>query len=101
MNTKNYYFSLLFILSALTGFSQQSGTIVSAPSGDEYVKIDPKGKTVIPNGRYLTPAGKSYIVAPHPYGLVLSNDGNIAVTANSGTSPLSISILKNIQSPIP
>lgn len=101
MNTKNYYFSLLFILSALTGFSQQSGTIVSAPSGDEYVKIDPKGKTVIPNGRYLTPAGKSYIVAPHPYGLVLSNDGNIAVTANSGTSPLSISILKNIQSPNP
>lgn len=101
MNTKNYYLSLLFILSSLTGFSQQSGTIVSSPSGDEYVKIDPNGKTVIPNGRYLSPEGKSYIVAPHPYGLVLSNDGNIAVTANSGTNPLSITILKNIQSQNP
>jgi hypothetical protein len=33
-------------------------------------------------------------VAPHPYGLTLSMDGSIAVTANSGTNPISISILK-------
>lgn len=101
MLSKNYYFSLLFILSVSTVFSQQTTPVISAPSGEEYVKIDPNGKTVIPNGRYLTPAGKSYVVAPHPYGLVLSNDGKIAVTANSGTSPLSITILKNIQSANP
>lgn len=101
MLSKSHYFSLLFILSVSTVFSQQTTPVISAPSGDEYVKIDPNGKTVIPNGRYLTPAGKSYVVAPHPYGLVLSKDGKIAVTANSGTSPLSITILKNIQSANP
>jgi len=75
--------------------------IISAPSGDELTKIDKKGKTVIPNGRYITPAGNSIITAPHPYGLTLSPDGNIAVTANSGTNPLSITIIRDILSQHP
>ena len=75
--------------------------IISAPAGDEYVKIDKSGKTVIPNGRYISPAGKSIITAPHPYGLTLSPDGNTAVTANSGTSPLSITIIRDILSDHP
>ena len=75
--------------------------IISAPGGSEFAKIDKKGKTVIPNGRYITPAGKSIVTAPHPYGLTLSPDGNIAVTANSGTSPLSITIVRDILSPHP
>ena len=41
------------------------------------------------------------MVAPHPYGLTLSPDGNTAVTANSGTSPLSITIIRNILSENP
>ncbi len=75
--------------------------IISAPSGSEFAKIDREGKTVIPNGRYITPAGKSIVTAPHPYGLTLSPDGNVAVTANSGTSPLSITIIRNILSQHP
>jgi len=70
--------------------------IVSAPAGDEITKINKDGKTVIPNGRYIAPAGVSILTAPHPYGLTLSPDGNVAVTANSGTSPLSITIVRNI-----
>ena len=72
--------------------------IASAPSGDEVTKIEKLGKTVIPNGRYITPAGLSFLTAPHPYGLTLSPDGNIAVTANSGTNPLSITIVRDILS---
>ena len=75
--------------------------IISAPSGNKLTKIDKKGETVIPNGRYITPAGKSIITAPHPYGLTLSPDGNIAVTANSGTNPLSITIVRDILSEHP
>ncbi len=75
--------------------------IISSPSGSLYTQIDKTGVTVIPNGRLLTPYGKSIEVAPHPYGLTLSPDGTIAVTANSGTSPLSISIIKNLQSAHP
>jgi YVTN family beta-propeller protein len=70
--------------------------IASAPGGDEFTHIEQQGKTVLPNGRYITPAGTSILTAPHPYGLTLSPDGNIAVTANSGTSPLSITIVRNL-----
>ncbi len=75
--------------------------LLSAPAGSLPVHIDKNGKTVIPNGRFITPAGNSVVTAPHPYGLVVSNDGNVAVTANSGISPLSITIIKNLQSASP
>ena len=72
--------------------------VLSAPAGSLYTSINKPGTTVIPNGRLLTPAGKTFEVAPHPFGLALSKDGEIAVTANSGTGPLSISIIRNLTS---
>jgi YVTN family beta-propeller protein len=75
--------------------------VISSPSGKQQTKIDINGITVIPNGRFITPAGKNIITAPHPYGLTLSPNGNIAVTANSGTNPLSITIIRNILSDHP
>ena len=73
-------------------------TILSAPAGNLYTSINKEGTTVIPNGRLLTPSGKSLIVAPHPFGLALSSDGETAVTANSGVQPLSITIIRNLTS---
>ena len=70
--------------------------VIHAPADRAYTKIDKEGRTVIPNGRFVQPYGKTISVAPHPYGLCLSPDGNIAVTANSGVSPFSISILEGI-----
>jgi YVTN family beta-propeller protein len=92
---------ILLTLFSATCYSQVSRAIISSPAGDEYVVIQKNGRTIIPNGRIISPSGKTYQVAPHPYGLAISNDGNIAITANSGTNPLSISILKNIQSENP
>ncbi len=81
--------------------AQNPAYIISAPAGDLYTQIDRTGTSVIPNGRLLTPAGQSFTIAPHPYGLALSSDGNIAITANSGTKPISISILRNINTATP
>lgn len=75
--------------------------IISAPAGSEFVQIDRSGKTVIPNGRFITPAGRTITTAPHPYGLTLSPDGQVAVTANSGTAPLSITIVRKLFSEQP
>jgi YVTN family beta-propeller protein len=89
----------LFLCSCHT--TRRELTILSAPAGNLYTGINKNGTTVIPNGRLLTPAGKSIEVAPHPFGLALSNDGESAVTANSGVSPLSISIIHNLtRSPV-
>ena len=75
--------------------------LVSTPAGNEFARIDKTGKTVIPNGRFIAPAGKSFVVAPHPYGLTVSPDGMTAVTANSGINPLSITIIRNVLSENP
>lgn len=97
-NLKTAY--LIIFLFSITNvlFAQKTDYVISAPAGDEYVIIKKDGKTVIPNGRYISPMGRSHMVAPHPYGLAISSDGNIAITANSGTSPISINILKSIHS---
>lgn len=92
---------MFMLLCSCNSQDEQGPWIISAPAGERYTAIDPEGQTVIPNGRILTPAGKNILVAPHPYGLVLSPDGNTAITANSGTSPLSITILRNILSDHP
>lgn len=91
----------IYIFLSTNCFSQVSSTIISAPAEDQYVSIRKNGQTIIPNGRIINPRGITHQVAPHPFGLAISNDGTIAITANSGTSPLSISILKNIQSKSP
>ncbi|MBC7923975.1 MAG: hypothetical protein H7Z75_23120 [Ferruginibacter sp.] len=69
--------------------------IATAPAGNAYTQINPDSATVLPNGRLITPLGKTIRVAPHPYGLVLSPDGSTVITANSGTAPLSITFLRN------
>ena len=74
---------------------------ISAPAGEAYTAIDRNGKTVIPNGRILTPYGRQITVAPHPFGLVLSPDGKTIITANSGTGPFSISVVTGFDSENP
>lgn len=82
-------FSILLLASPTGGYAQT----MSAPAGRLPVSSDPRSKLVIPNGRILTPAGTSVRVAPHPYGLAVSPDGGTVVTANSGTSPISLSVI--------
>ncbi len=64
-----------------------------APAGERPARIDPGGETVLPNGRVLTPRGRQFLTAPHPYGLALSPDGRTIVTANSGTKPFSATVI--------
>jgi YVTN family beta-propeller protein len=97
--------SSLLVLIALTGYilsgcrnGKNDLLVLSAPAGSSYTSVNKDGVTVIPNGRLLTPSGKNLVVAPHPFGLALSRNGEIAVTANSGVRPLSISIIRNLTS---
>lgn len=96
-----YFIIAIAFLASCKSNKQPDPWVASAPAGERFVEINHNGEIVIPNGRILTPAGKSIVVAPHPYGLTLSPDGNTAVTANSGTSPLSITIIRNILSDNP
>ena len=77
--------------------AQDGVWIITPPASFEQAKIDRPGRTVLPNGRIITPRGRQIDVAPHPYGLVLSPDGSIAVTANCGVQPFSVSIISGLQ----
>jgi YVTN family beta-propeller protein len=97
MNTWKFigvFFAFLLILSC--NKKRNDVWVASAPAGKAQTTITEGGETVIPNGRIITPAGHQIKVAPHPYGLTLSPDGNIAITANSGVRPFSISIIRDI-----
>jgi DNA-binding beta-propeller fold protein YncE len=72
--------------------------VIEPPAGNAYCAVDPDGITVIPNGRIIRPHGQTVRIAPHPFGLTLSPDGNTAVTANSGNRPFSITIVNGIGS---
>jgi len=91
----------VFLLSTCACNRTPQDWIILAPAGEQSTLIQPAGATVIPNGRIIEPYGKTYRIAPHPFGLALSPDGTTAVTANSGTSPLSITILRQLQTDNP
>ena len=94
----------LLILSFLAGCRQKTREevwLVSPPASLEQTGIDREGQTIIPNGRMITPRGRQVEVAPHPYGLVLSPDGSVAVTANCGVQPFSVSLITDVQSENP
>lgn len=94
---------VLFSSTVLLGFGAQNinQSELRAPAGSLPTRIDPTGRTVLPNGRFITPSGVQVRVAPHPYGLTISPDGKTVVTANSGTAPFSASILTQLDSPQP
>jgi len=87
---------VLALFSASCEAPREPVWIATAPAGDAYTAIHRDGTTVLPNGRLLTPRGKAITVAPHPYGLVLGSHGRVAVTANSGVRPFSISIIRDV-----
>ncbi|ARK13475.1 bifunctional YncE family protein/alkaline phosphatase family protein [Fibrella sp. ES10-3-2-2] len=88
----------LFLLLTINAVAQLKPPtyLISAPAGSAYTQIDKAGRTVLPNGRFITPRGRQIETAPHPYGLVLSPDGNTLITANSGINPFSISIIRDV-----
>jgi YVTN family beta-propeller protein len=96
---------LLALLGLITSSCSDSPNkdiwVINAPAGNKPCTTNFSTQAIIPNGRIVAPVGKSIITAPHPYGLAVSNDGNTIVTANSGTNPLSITIIRNALSDSP
>jgi len=78
----------------------------SAPAGERPATtetiIDGLKAAILPNGRLITPAGvEANVEAPKPFGLALSPDGKMLATLNSGAGPFSLSLITQLDSPIP
>ena len=65
-------------------FSQKQVTVLSVPGENKVTKINIDGTTVLPSGRFLTPAGKILRINRGPMGLAVSPDGKKSVTLHNG-----------------
>jgi len=68
-----------------------------APAVDKYAKHDPAGITILPNGRYIRPEGRSFPLSRFPHGLAMSRDGKQLFVPSDGVGQ----ILTNWQSGAP
>lgn len=90
----------LLMLGIVTLASVADNTpLMRAPSGDAYVELNETGRTILPNGRFITPIGRMIRVQPHPYGLTMSADGRWVVAVCSDDPQLAILDLANPEAP--
>ena len=101
MRSLSFFYFILFFACTSKETTQTAHWIAEAPAGGEYTQINKEGRTILPNGRIITPLGKQITVAPHPFGLTLSPDGKTIITANSGVGPFSISIITDYNAAAP
>ena len=59
-------------------------TILQVPGTREFCRINEGGTSVLPSGRYVTPAGQLVRITHDPFGLALAPDGRTAVTLHNG-----------------
>ncbi len=79
----------LFIILIFAGFtdhlfSQKKVEILTVPAGEKVTGISTGGTTILPSGRFLTPAGDLLRITDDPFGMALSPDGKKAVTLHDG-----------------
>ncbi len=88
------------LLSLNLQAQQKKATVFSVPGISQFCKIDTKGISVLPSGRYLTPAGEFIRITNKPFGMALSPDGKKAVTLHNGVfTIIDLASLKAIRVP--
>ncbi|QJW89248.1 phosphoesterase [Spirosoma taeanense] len=81
MSNSFYFF---FLLLTLPAFAQKTYTTLQVPGRAEFCSIDPAGKSVLPSGRYVSPAGNTIRVTNDPFGMALAPNGQRAVLLHDG-----------------
>lgn len=78
--------SFLIFALVLAGQNLQAKKykILEVPAGNRQTHINSNGVTVLPSGRFLTPAGQFVRITNDPYGMAISPDGKKAVTLHNG-----------------
>ena len=64
------------------------------PASDKPAQRRPGATSILPGGRQITPLGRQYSTGPGPFGLALSPDGKMAVSADGGPGRYAITTLQ-------
>jgi len=84
MNHKALLPLIIYLFISTISFAQKQVNILQVPGTDQYCKINANGISVLPSGRFVTPAGKTIRITHDPFGLSVSPDGKKAVTLHNG-----------------
>lgn len=85
---RNCFALLLFSAFSIYMYAQEKKVFYTVPAFDQYCTIKPEGKSVLPSGRYVSPAGQTIRITHDPFGLALSPDGKTAITLHNGVVTL-------------
>ena len=77
-------FITCLVTICMLGCSRYKYDVLTVPAGDKFTEINITGTTVLPSGRFLTPAGKLILITNDPFGMTISPDGKKAVTLHNG-----------------
>ena len=80
---KRFLYSIVFSLFFSNTFGQEIMSL-QVPGKSFYANIDKNGKSILPSGRIVTPAGKVSTITHDPFGLTVSKDGKYAVALHNG-----------------
>lgn len=75
---------LLTVVSTVCFAQVRTVKVLQVPGRNQYTKIEEKGTSVLPSGRYVTPAGEVIRITNDPFGLAISPNGKKAVTLHNG-----------------
>jgi DNA-binding beta-propeller fold protein YncE len=75
---------LISVLFSCELLPQKVLEMLTVPAGNEQTRIVEGGRSVLPSGRFLTPAGDMIRITHDPFGLTISPDGAKAVTLHDG-----------------
>ena len=82
---KNLKIILFFVFIGIKySYSQNITTILQVPGVDSFCRINEKGISILPSGRFVTPAGDFIRITHDPFGMAISEDGKKAVTLHNG-----------------
>ncbi len=84
MKTFKYLIAAIFIFQLLKAEAQNNVDVLTVPAGNSFAKINEHGTTILPSGRFVTPAGELIRITNDPFGMTLSPDGKKAVTLHNG-----------------
>ena len=78
------YLLLAGLLCGFTAVAQIPNEYLTVPGKTAYTHIDKNGVSVLPSGRYVTPAGQTIQIAHGPFGMAISADGSKTVSLHNG-----------------
>ncbi len=97
---KIIFFSLLSLGFITANAQQKSAVVLQVPAKNMFCSINEKGSSILPSGRFLSPAGELIRITHDPFGMAISPDGKKAVTLHNGVfTIIDIASLKNIRVP--